>query len=300
MLSIIIVSYNTAELTINCIKSIYNQTKEIDYEIIVVDNNSKDDSVCRIQKEFPNVKLIVNKDNRGFAYALNIGIKKSSGEIILSINSDTLIIDNAIEKSYKFLKGNLQYGILGVKLLNEDNSIQPSCRNLPDIWNCFTEAFFLINIFPKSKIFGRYYMSYFNYDKTIEVDWIKGTYMMIRKEVFEKVGLFDDEFFLYSEETDFMLRAKRKGIKTVFYNEVSIYHFEGSSSKNNPERVYKMVHKTKLLLFKKNFSFPRKQILICIQYLSMINRIVVYFLYGVIRLNREYIKKSFHFAKALF
>lgn len=299
MLSIVIVSYNTADLTSNCIKSIYDHTKEIDYEIIVVDNNSQDDSVSRIQREFPNIKVIVNKENRGFAYALNVGIKNSCGDIILSINSDTLIIDNAIEKSYNFLKDNLQYGILGIKLLNEDNSIQPSCRHLPDIWNCFSEAFFLVNIFPKSKIFGRYYMSYFSYDETIEVEWIKGTYMMIRKEVFDKIGLFDDDYFLYSEETDFMLRAKRKGIKTVFYHDAYIYHFEGSSSRKNPERVYKMVHKTKLLLFKKNFTFPIKQILICIQYLSVLNRIVVYFLYGAFKLNSDYLKKSYHFIKAL-
>lgn len=299
MLSIVIVSYNTCELTLNCLKSIYEQTKEIDFEIILVDNNSIDNTVSRIRNEYPSVKVIVNNENRGFAYALNIGIKNSIGDVILSINSDVIIIDRAIEKSYNFFIKNPQYGILGIKLLNQDGSLQPSCRYLPSIWNCFTEAFFLINLFPQSKLFGRYYMSFFKHDKTIEVEWIKGTYMMIKREVFDKIGLFDDDYFLYSEETDFMIRAKRERIKTIFFHEGEIYHLEGASSKKTPEKVYRMVHKTKVLCFLKNFKFPKREVLILLQYLSMVNRVIVYFIFGLVTLNKELLKKSYHFLKAI-
>lgn len=300
MLSIVIVSYNTSDLTCNCLSSIVEQTKEISYEIILVDNNSVDGTVDRVKSEFPEVSIIRNNDNRGFAYALNIGINAAKGDVILSINSDTIIIDYAITKSYRYLEENPDISILGIKLLNGDGSLQPSCRFLPDIPNCFCEAFFLTNIFPKSRFFGKYYMSYFDHNASIEVEWIKGTFMMIRKEVFDKIGLFDDNYFLYSEETDFMLRANRAGIKTFFYHEASIYHLEGASSGRNPEKVYERVHKTKIYFFRKNFKFPRREVLILIQYSAMINRVAAYFLYGILRLKPEYIKKSFHFLKALF
>ena len=299
MLSIVIVSYNTRELTINCIKSIIDETQDIDYEIIVVDNNSSDNTVEQIRLHFPNIVIITNQENKGFAYALNIGIGDSSGDAVLSINSDTIVLDHAIEKSYKFLYDNNDIQILGIKLLNADGSIQPSCRFLPSIANCLCEAFFLINLFPKSKIFGKYYMSYFDYNSTIDVEWIKGTYMMIRKSVFERIGFFDDNYFLYTEETDFMFRANKANLKTVFFHEAEIYHLEGASLKKNPEKVYKMVHRTKLFYFMKNHKFPEKQILILIQYLAMINRVIAYLIAGIVKIDYNYLKKSFYFLKAI-
>ena len=299
MLSIIIVSYNTSELTLKCIKSIIDETQSIDYEIIVVDNNSTDNTVEQIKLCFPNVVVITNKENKGFAYALNIGIHRSLGDTVLSINSDTIVLNHAVEKSYNFLSNNNDVQILGVKLLNADGSIQPSCRFLPSIPNCLCEAFFLINLFPKSKIFGKYYMSYFDYKSTIKTEWIKGTYMMIKKSVFEKIGFFDDNYFLYTEETDFMFRANKANLKTIFFHEAEIYHLEGASSKKNPEKVYRMVYRTKLFYFRKNHKSPEKQLLILIQYLAMINRIIAYFIVGIVKIDFNYFKKSFHFLKAI-
>jgi GT2 family glycosyltransferase len=293
------VSYNTSELTLNCIKSIIDETKYIDYEIIVIDNNSNDNTVEQIKLHFPNVLIITNQENKGFAYALNIGIRCSSGDTVLSINSDTIVLDHAIEKSYKFLRDNSNIQILGIKLLNTDGSIQPSCRFLPSIANCLYEAFFLINLFPKNKIFGRYYMSYFDYNSTISIEWIKGTYMMIKKSVFERIGFFDDNYFLYTEETDFMFRANKANLKTVFFHEAEIYHLEGASSKKNPEKVYKMVHQRKLFYFRKNHKSPEKQVLIVIQYLAMVNRVIAYLIVGIVKIDSNYLKKSFHFLKAI-
>jgi GT2 family glycosyltransferase len=300
LLSIVIVSYNTSELTLNCIKSIVDETQCIDYEIIVVDNNSSDNTVEQIKLRFPNVVVITNQENKGFAYALNIGIHRSSGDTVLSINSDTIIIDHAIEKSYNFLNDNSDIQILGIKVLNADGSFQHRlCGYLPSITNCLWEACFLMDIFPKSKIFGKYYMSYFDYNSTINVEWIRGTYMMIKKSVFEKIGFFDDSYFLYTEETDFMFRANKANLKTVFFHEAEIYHLEGASSRKNPERVYKMIHKTKLFYFKKNHKSPTNQMLILIQYLAMINRIIAYLIFGVVRIDSKYLKKSFDFLKAI-
>ena len=301
MLSIVIVSYNTSKLTLNCIKSIVDQTQSIDYEIIVVDNNSIDETVEKIRLHFPKILVIVNKENKGFAHALNAGIHHSSGDTILSINSDTVIINHAIEKSYNFLHDNNDVQILGIKVLNADGSNQHRlCGYLPSIINCLCEAFFLINLFPNSKIFGKHYMSYFDHNSTINVEWIRGTYMMIKKSVFEKIGFFDDSYFLYTEETDFMFRANKANLKTVFFHEAEIYHLEGASSSKNPEKVYRMVHKTKLFYFRKNHKFFEKQILILIQYLAMINRVIAYLIIGIIKIEPNYFKKSFHFFKAMF
>lgn len=245
MLSIIIVNYNTCNLLLDCLNSIYNTTN-INFEIIVVDNNSSDDSVFKIRSEFPEVKIIENRKNLGYAKAINHGFKESKGEIILFLNSDTIMIGDAIKETLNFLISRKEIGLLGCKLLNKDKTLQLSCRSFPSIWNYFTESFFLYKLFPKIKIFGKFYMSHFKYDKVQEVDVVMGAFMMIKREIFNKIYGFDEKFFMYSEETDFCYRAKNAGWKVVFYPNAEIIHIGGGSTKLIPEKMFIESHKSQI------------------------------------------------------
>ncbi|MBC8491272.1 MAG: glycosyltransferase family 2 protein [Candidatus Marinimicrobia bacterium] len=250
-ISIVIVNYNTSELLVNCINSIYNQTNIYDYEIIIVDNNSQDDSVMQIRKKFPEVIVIENEENLGYAKANNQGFKVAQGEYLLVLNSDTIILPGAIDKTYSFMVNNPQTGVIGCKLLNYDKSLQPSCRSFPSILNYFSESLFLYKIFPKSSFLGKPYMSFMNYDKVNEVDVVMGAFMMIKRETLEQTGYFDENFFMYSEETDLCFRIKQKGWKIFYYPEAQIIHLGGGSSEKTPVEMFIELHKS-------NFKFCNK------------------------------------------
>ncbi len=258
-LSIIIPSFNTSKLLINCLKSIYRETTKINFEIIVIDNASGDDSVFQINKLFKKIRLIKNKVNLGYAKANNQGIKSAKGNYLLFLNSDTIILDNAIEKALDYLKKTGGVDILGCKILNNDKSIQQSGGFFPNLWQVFTMMFFIddlpfINTFIKPyqqtrKIF---------YNKLQKLDWVTGAFLMLKRKVIDKVGIFNDSFFMYSEEVEYCLRAKKAGFN-VFYNpKAQIIHLKGKSSLNGLEtavigefkgliRLY-MIHKSKLEL----------------------------------------------------
>ena len=243
-LSIIIVNHNTCELLINCITSVNGNSKTIDFEIIVVDNNSKDDSVSRMRELFPKVMIIENNQNVGFATANNQAIRDSKGEVVLLLNPDTIVVEGAIEKSYEFLCNHPDAGVVGCKLLNTDYSIQPSCRSFPSIWNHFSESFFLYKLFPKSRIFGRSYMTFFSYDRIMKVDVVIGAFMMIKREVFDDIGLLDESFFMYSEETDFCLRARQQEWEIYYYPDAQIIHIWGGMSDELPVNLFVELHKS--------------------------------------------------------
>lgn len=245
-ISIIIVNYNTSDLLINCINSIYENAGSINFETIVIDNNSTDDSVARVRKLLPQIKIIVNDQNVGFAKANNQAIKKSVGEVILLLNSDTVILDKAIDKSYQFLRDYPDAGIVSCKLLNPDRSLQPSCRSFPSVLNYFSESFFLYKLLPHSRIFGKPYMTFFKYDEIKKVDVVMGAFMMIRRNVFNDIGFLDEDFFMYSEETDFCLRAHRQGWGIYFYPDAEIIHLGGGSSAQLPTKMFLELHKSQM------------------------------------------------------
>lgn len=230
-LSIIIVNWKVRDLLEKCIQSIFEQTKNISFEVFIVDNNSGDGSVKMVQKKFPQVDLRASTENLGFAKGNNLAIKKSRGKYILLLNPDTEILDNALEKMVRFMDAHLECGISGCKLLNPDLSLQPSVRAFPDL---ASQIFILLKIhhlFPHTKAMYKYLVQNFDYGKTQEVDQVMGAFMIIRREVIEKIGMLDENFWIWFEEVDFCKRAKAAGWKILYTPEVKIIHHYGQSFK---------------------------------------------------------------------
>lgn len=230
-LSIIIVNWKVKDLLEKCLRSIFEQTKNISFEIFVVDNNSGDGSVEMIQAKFPQVNLTASAENLGFAKGNNLAIKKARGRYVLLLNPDTEILDNALEKMVRFMDAHPECGIAGCKLLNPDLSLQPSVRAFPSF---ASQIFILLKIhhlFPHSKAMYKYLVQDFDYEKTQEVDQVMGAFMMIRREAIEKIGLLDEKFWIWFEEVDFCKRAEAAGFKILYTPEAKIIHLYGQSFK---------------------------------------------------------------------
>lgn len=230
-LSIIIPEYNTKNLLNNCLYSIYEQTKNIAFEVIVVDNASQDNSASMIKTKYPQVKLIANSMNVGFGKANNQALKMSKGKFILFLNSDTVILDKAIEKALAFIDQNKEIDILGCKLIYPNGLIQPSGGFFPKLRQVFCWMFSLDNLALVSKIIKPYQQTRTDfYQQLQECDWVTGAFLLLKKKVVDKIGGFDEKFFMYSEEIDFCYRAKKAGFRVWFYPEAKIIHQKGKSS----------------------------------------------------------------------
>ena len=211
-LSIIIVNYNVKEFLQNFIHSIYKAAQNISYEIIIVDNASDDGSVEFIKEKFPDVKLIANQKNLGFSKANNIGLAQSKGEYLLLLNPDTIVREDTFEKMISFSKNNPDAGLAGCKILNPDGTFQLACRrSFPGPWTSFCKVTGLSNLFPNSKLFARYNLTYLDENKTYEVDAISGSFMMFPRKIYEKIGGLDEQFFMYGEDLDFCYRIQKAG-----------------------------------------------------------------------------------------
>jgi len=254
-LSIIIVNYNAGHYLENCLKSVYAETKQIPFDIWVVDNNSKDASVSIIRRNFPLVNLIENKENTGFARANNDAISKCTGDYILLLNPDTLIMENAIEKMVKFLDENPQTGIAGCKVLNDDGTLQLACRrSIPAPGVAFFRLTGLSRLFPNSKGMAKYNLTYLNPDEANEVDAVSGAFLMIRRTVVDNIGKLDERFFMYGEELDWCLRTKKAGWKVMYYPDAEIIHYKGECSKSNCRKAAFEFYRSMYLFHKKHFA----------------------------------------------
>ena len=230
-ISIIIVNYNTKELLNQCLKSVFEKTQNIDFEVIVVDNASQDYSCEMIKNEFANVKLIENTENLGFGKANNLGAKIAQGKYLFFLNSDTVLINNAVKILFDFMEKNQNCGICGGNLFDKKNTpVQSFQPVLPSIlWelNAFTPKNLLYKL-----IFGKSYE--FNHSQQPkEVGYIIGADMMVRKEILDKFGGFDNDFFMFFEETEMAHRFNKNGYKIVSVPQSKIIHFEGQSIDNN-------------------------------------------------------------------
>ena len=216
-LSIIIVNYNVKEFLQNLIHSIYKAAQKITFEIIVIDNASNDGSVEFIRDKFPDVKIFANDKNLGFSKANNIGLKAALGKYLLLINPDTLVSEDTFDKMIRFFNDNPDAGLAGCKILNPDGSLQLACRrSFPGPWTSFCKVTGLSTMFPKSRLFARYNLTYLNEDQTYEVDAISGSFMMFPREIYEKIGGLDEQFFMYGEDLDFCYRVQKAGYKVLY------------------------------------------------------------------------------------
>jgi hypothetical protein len=254
-LSIIIVNYNVKEFLQNLIHSIEKASSTITKEIIIIDNASDDGSVDFIQEKFPFVKLTANLKNLGFGKANNIGLKEARGKYILLINPDTIVAEDTFESMIQFFENNPDAGLAGCKILNPDGTLQPACRrSFPGPWTSFTKVSGLSTLFPNSKIFARYNLTYLDENQTYEVDAISGSFMMMRREVYEKVGGFDEQFFMYGEDLDFCYRVQTAGYKVFYVHSTQIIHYKGESTKRSSLDETKVFYTAMHLFVKKHLS----------------------------------------------
>lgn len=261
--SIIIVNWNTCGITCDCLRSVYEQTKNVEFEIILVDNASSDDSVETIRKEFPEVVLIENSENRGFAAANNQGMEIARGRYILLLNSDTIVLDNAIEKTAAFADEHPGAGIVGCRVLNGDLSLQPNCFMYPSVLNMLLSGTFLYKIFSGSKFFGREGMTWWDFNEIRQVDVVRGCFMLVRRAAVEQVGVLDEDYFFYAEETDFCYRVKKAGWDILFTPDSEIIHLGGQSSKQiKPQRIMQL--RAGILQFIKKHKSLFSYILACV------------------------------------
>jgi GT2 family glycosyltransferase len=297
-LSIIIINHNTCELLRTCLSSIYKQTQNIVFEVIVVDNGSTDGSREMLAQDFPQVVTIFNDENKGFAAANNQGIRQAKGESVLLLNSDTEILDRAIEKTISFMEQYPEASIAGCKLLNPDGTLQPSCRSFPSAWNLFAEATFLYLLFKKTELFGGYHKSDFSHTETRQVDVVMGAFMMIRREVFEKAGLLDESYFMYTEETDFCYRARQFGFKVYFTPEAQIIHHVAGSKKST-QSYHEHLHLSQLLFIRKHFAGFNKALCVFWKRFGLALRVPVYMLACLLRFDRNRLQKALIYASVL-
>ena len=228
-ISIVIVSYNVAEYLDRCLESIRKEMRR-QHEIIVVDNGSSDDSLLVVKAKHPRSIIIQNGQNRGFAAANNQGFQKASGKYVFLLNPDTLVLEGSVDKLADFMDWHPEIGISGPRNLNPDGSLQMNCHHFPTLTGVLWDYLQFRRYFPRSRIFGREHMTYWDYDDTREVDWITGSSLMIRKEILNELGGLDEGFFMYSEECDLCYRARKAGWMTAFIPEAAIIHFGGQSA----------------------------------------------------------------------
>ena len=254
-LSIIIVNYNVKEFLQNLIHSIYKAARNIKYEIIIVDNASDDGSVEFLREKFPDVKLIVNEENLGFSKANNIGLKCAAGKYLLLLNPDTLVGEDTFDKMIEFFESTPEAGLAGCKILNPDGTLQLACRrSFPGPWTSFCKVTGLSSLFPGSKIFARYNLTYLDENQTYEVDAISGSFMMLTREVYEKVGGLDEEFFMYGEDLDLCYRIQKAGYKVYYVHTTQIIHYKGESTKRSTLDETKIFYNAMHLFVKKHLS----------------------------------------------
>ena len=251
--SIVIVSYNVKDYISQCIRSIYKSDLNKDnYEIIVVDNNSHDGTCEEIINNFTHVKLHKNKTNTGFSKAVNKAVSLSSGEYIFILNPDVIVQDN----TFSILLNNYskidKIGAVGPKILNSDGTIQHSCkRSFPTPLNSLSRLMGLDKLFPKSKFFGKYNLTYLNIDEEHEVDVLSGAFMMVPKIVYDKIDGFDERFFMFGEDIDFCHKIKDIGLKVIYSPLTEIIHYKGESVKNAPFDMINVFYSAMNLYYEK-------------------------------------------------
>ena len=253
--SIIIVSWNTKEILRDCLNSIKQNAGDVIYEIIVVDNASKDSSTEMVKKNFPQVKLIESKVNLGFAAANNVGIKAASGDFLLLLNSDTVVLDKAIEKTYSFIKEQSDVGAVGCKVLNSDNTLQYSCFRFPSLLNVILTLTCLRKVFPQNRFFGREHYSWWDYNEMREVEAISGCFMFIPRVTIKKIGMMDESYFMYAEEADLCWRIKRAELKILFFPDASIIHLGGQSTRQKKLEMYLSLERSIVKFIKRREGF---------------------------------------------
>lgn len=236
-LSVVIISYNSAGFLRFCLRSLFSALAGIQHEVILVDNNSSDKSIVLVQKEFPSVMIIGNKENLGYAKANNQGIQRAIGEYILLLNPDTVIEPQSISKMIRYADTHQNIGILGCRVTNPGARLQwDSCGHFLTPWMLFLKETGLEKIFPRSHFFGKRLRRYWSRNTTQQIDWVSGVCMLLRKQTIDDIGLLDERFFAYLEDVDICRRAVQQAWTVSFLHDATIFHNLSTSWKSQSLR----------------------------------------------------------------
>jgi len=227
-LSVIILNYNVRNFLELCVLSVQSAIRNIDAEIIVIDNNSPDDSCNMMKKRFPNVRLIENKENSGFPKGNNIGVAEAKGEYICVLNPDTVVAEDTFEKVLAFAEKQQNLGIIGCKLIDGAGNFLPeSKRGIPTPFTAFTKV---TGLYKLSNVFGKYYASHLNQNQTGKVEILVGAFMVMKKETYLEVGGFDENCFMYSDDIDLSYMVLKTGKSNYYFHETTVIHYKGEST----------------------------------------------------------------------
>lgn len=252
-LTIVIVNYNVKHYIAQCLDSIFKSSFK-DVEVVVVDNHSHDGSVDYIKSKYPMVKVIVSNHNLGFARANNLALRLCHSKYALLLNPDTVLGKDVIEQSVAFMDAHPQCGGLGLQMLNADgNRAMESRRGLPTPLTSFYKMIGLCKHFPKHKVFGRYYLGYLPWNEPAQIEVISGAYCMMRKEALDKVGLLDEDFFMYGEDIDLSYRLLKGGYEN-WYIPATMLHYKGESTQKSSFRYVHVFYEAMLIFFRKHYG----------------------------------------------
>lgn len=251
--SVIIIAYNSCDFIPACLKSVRDACEGIDSQIIVLDNGSTEPIIPEIKNFFPEVEWIDSKENLGFGKGCNLAEKHATKPYLFFINPDTIISKNAFREMLKFMEEHPEAGTVGCRILNEDGTLQWACRrSFPTIVSAVSKTIGLAALFPKSKTLASYNMTYADPDEMIEVDAISGSFFCIRRDVYEKLNGFDEDYFMYGEDLDLCFRTKQMGLKNYYTPVTNILHFKGQSCRTRRWGSYVDFYKAMLIFVKKH------------------------------------------------
>lgn len=269
--SIIVVSYNTREMTLECLRSIFAETKA-NFEIIVVDNASGDGSAEAIASEFPSIRLMAETDNHGFAKANNIAARHAVGEYVLLLNPDTLVLDGAIDKLLAFAERSPQAGIWGGKTLFGDRTLNPaSCWGRMTLWSITSQLLGFTSVFRQSSLFNPEGYGGWPRDTEREVDIVSGCYLLIKRDFWNELGGFDLSYVMYGEEADLCLRARKKGSRPRVTPVSQIVHYAGASETIRSDKMVRLL-KAKVLLARRHFPAWQRPVALALLRLYPLSR----------------------------
>lgn len=253
--SIIIVNYNTRQLTMDCLASVYESLTSFQYEIIVVDNASHDGSVEAIRGGYPDVRLIANRDNTGFAVANNQGMDIAKGRYILLLNSDTVVQTDTLEVMIGFMDHHPEMGASGCKVILPEGTLDKACkRGFPTPSASFYYAFGISRMFPDRPKFNQYQLGHLSPDDEYPVDCLVGAFMLVRRETIDQVGGLDETFFMYGEDIDWCYRIKEAGWGIYYYPRTYIVHYKGASARRKPMKIIYEFHRAMWVFHRKHYA----------------------------------------------
>jgi hypothetical protein len=289
VLSICILTYQAREFLRGCLNSIYDYPPDCEFEITVVDNGSTDGTQEMLKREYPQLDLIANPENMGFTAPMNQALQNSKGDFLLLLNPDTLIEPQAFNRLIDYMERHPNVGICGPKVLNTDGTLQKPCRRGESRpLAVFSYFLGLSTLFPKSKLFGEYLMSYMDEDETHEVAGVSGSCMMVRRAVINQIGYLDERFFAYQEDADYCFRTRKAGWKIYYVPTARIIHFGGQGgSRVQPYRSIYHWHRSYWLYYQKNLAGEYFFLLNWFYYLAMLVKLTVSLLLNLIRRDKR-------------